>query len=147
MVDIRNEGSVFEFDADSPSTASSGSKTTAAHCWKYCPYSTQITNYNNDSQIPEVEKTFHSETAGQMHTYSLGGPIGWACADNGCSYFLGTATTAISTNKGRRFVAIPTADPTLTTSGCVGSLPTLSGSVDAVSGTRTIVSGTRYLEI
>ncbi len=127
--------------------AVSGSKDTAAHCWKYCPYSTQITNYNSDSRIPEIEKVFHSETDGFMHSYSLGGPMGWACADNDCPFFTGVATTAISTSKGRRFVAIPTANPTLTTSGCVGSLPTLSGSVDVVSGTRTIVSGTRFFEI
>ena len=148
MVDIRNPDSVFEYDADSPSTAVSGSKTTAAHCWKYCPYSTQITNYSGDSRIPDVEKTFHSETSGFLHSYSLGGPMGWACADNGCSYFLTTATTALKQN-GRKFVATSIANPTLTASGCVGSLPTLSGSVNVISGTRTIVSGIRqrYFEI
>ncbi len=121
--------------------AVSGSKATAAHCWKYCPYSTQITNYNDDSRIPEIEKVFHSETDGQMHSYSLGGPMGWACADNDCPFFTGVATTAVSTSKGRRFV------PASGTTACPEDLPTLSGSVAVVTGTRTIVSGTRFFEI
>ena len=121
--------------------AVSGSKSTAAHCWKYCPYSTQVTNYNGDSRIPGGEKVFHSETDGFMHSYSLGGPMGWVCADNDCSFFTGAATTAISTNKGRRFV------PASGTTACAADLPTVSGSVAVVTGTITIVSGTRFFEI
>ncbi len=127
-------------DLFAPGAAVSGSKNTAAHCWKYCPYSTQITNYNGDSRIPGGEKVFHSETEGQLHSYSLGGPMGWVCADNDCSFFTGTATTAVAQN-GRRFV------PTSGTTACPEDLPTLSGSVVPVTGTRTIVPGTRYYEI
>jgi len=120
--------------------AVSGSKNTAAHCWKYCPYSTQITNYNEDSRIPGGEKVFHGETDGFLHSYSLGGPMGWVCADNDCSFFTGTATTTVN-QSGRRFV------PASGTTACPTDLPTLSGSVAVVTGTRTIVPGTRYLEI
>ena len=120
--------------------AVSGSKNTAAHCWKYCPYSTQITNYNGDSRVPGGEKSFHGETDGQLHSYSLGGPMGWFCADNDCSFFTGAAITAVVQN-GRRFV------PASGTTACATDLPTLSGSVIPVTGTRTIVPGTRYFEI
>lgn len=123
-----------------PGTAVSGSKTTAAHCWRYCPYSTQITNYNGDSRIPIGEKVYHSETNGQLHTYSIGGPIGWACADNDCPYYTGTATTEVI-QPGRKFV------PASGTTACAEDLPTLSGSVAHLDKGRTIVSGTRYLEI
>ncbi len=123
-----------------PGPAVSGSKNTAAHCWKYCPYSTQITNYNGDSRVPGGEKVFHSETDGQLHSYSLGGPMGWVCADNDCSFFTGTATTEVTQN-GRRFV------PTSGTTACPEDLPTLSGSVEHITNGRTIVSGTRYFEI
>lgn len=120
----------------------SGSKTTAAHLWKYCPYSIQITNYNGDAKVPAPQKTYHSENQGRMHTYSLGpGGIGWVCADNGCSYYLGTATTLVIQH-GRRFI---------TTSGTTNyteqDLATLSGSVQHLTQGRTIVSGTRYYEI
>ena len=37
----------------------SGSKTSAAKTWKYCPYSTQITNYNQDARVPQGEKVHH----------------------------------------------------------------------------------------
>jgi len=132
---ILPSGGIFE-----PGPAVSGSKNTAAHCWKYCPYSTQITNYNGDSRVPGGEKVFHSETDGQLHSYSLGGPMGWACADNDCSFFTGAATTGVIQD-GRKFV------PASGTTACAEDLPTLSGSVAVVTGTRTIVSGTRYLEI
>jgi len=132
---ILPSGGIFE-----PGPAVSGSKTTAAHCWKYCPYSTQITNYNEDSRVPGGEKVFHSETDGQLHSYSLGGPMGWVCADNDCSFFTGTATTEVIQN-GRRFV------PTSGTTACPEDLPTLSGSVEHITSGRTIISGTRYFEI
>ena len=133
---ILPQGDIF---ASGP--AISGSKVTAAHCWKYCPYSTQITGYNADTQIPTGEKTYHGETEGQMHTWSLGpGGIGWVCADNDCAYFAGTALTEV-TQHGRRFI-------TATGTGCSESdLATLSGSVQHLTQGRTIVSGTRYYEI
>lgn len=132
-------GSVFAFTGWPPSTVS-GSKTTAAHCYKYCPYSTQITNYNQDSRVPSGEKTYHSETEGWMHSYSISGIMGWACADNGCSFFLGTASTIIN-QAGRVFT------PASGTTACPSDLPTLSGSVSHLSIPRVIVSGTRYIEI
>jgi len=137
---IINRGSVFEYDDASPSTTVSGSKDTAAHCWRYCPYSTQSTNYNSDSRVPEIEKTYHPETQGQLHSWSVGGAMGWTCADNACSYFLGTATTEVE-QAGRRF-------QTTSGTGCEASdLPTLSGSVEHLTQGRRIVSGTRYYEI
>lgn len=119
----------------------SGSKTSGAHCWRYCPYSTQITNYNNDSRVTAGEKVFHSETGGQLHTWSLGpGALGWVCADNDCSYFTGIATTEVI-QAGRKF-------QTVSGTGCQASdLPTLSGSVQHLTQGRTIISGTRYYEI
>lgn len=139
---ILHRGSVFEYDTASPSTVSSGSKSRSAKRWKYCPYSTQSTTYNQDSRVPQGEKTYHPETEGMMHSYSVNGVMGWACADNACSYFLSTATTTV-TQHGRKFVAV---------SGTVGTteaLATLSGSVQHLQSPRTIVSGTRqrYYEI
>jgi hypothetical protein len=131
---ILPQGDIF---ASGP--AVSGSKTNAAHLWKYCAYSTQSTNYNQDARVPSGQKTYHSETNGRMHTYSLGAGIGWICADNDCSYYKGTATTEVP-QAGRRFV----------TTGCVRTtqdFATLSGSVDHSTQGRTIVSGTRYYEI
>lgn len=121
--------------------AVSGSKVTAAHFWKYCPYSTQITNYNQDSRVPGGEKVYHGETEGRMHTWSLGpGTIGWVCADNDCPYYTGDAVTEVDQH-GRRFVPA-------SGTGCQPSdLPTLSGSVEHITQGRTIVSGTRYYEI
>jgi hypothetical protein len=127
-------------DLYAPGVAVSGSKTTSAKTWKYCPYSTQITNYNQDSRVPSGEKVFHSETDGRLHVYSLRGGLGWVCADNDCSYFTGSATTEVI-QQGRRFVASGT---------CVlteQDLATLSGSVQHLTRGRTIVSGTRYHEI
>lgn len=117
----------------------SGSKM-RGHCWKYCPYSTQITTYNQDSRVPAIEKVFHQETGGFLYTYSIGGPIGWVCPDNGCSFYLGTATTAVP-QAGRKFV------PASGTTSCAADLPTLSGSVRHLSIDRVVVSGTRYYEI
>ncbi len=121
--------------------AVSGSKATAAHCWRYCPYSTQTIGYNADLRVPDIEKVFHSETDGQLHTYSLGGPIGWICADNDCSFFTGDATAEV-TQHGRRFVPVSG-----TTCNTESDLATLSGSVEHLTRGRTIVSGTRYYEI
>lgn len=132
---ILPSGGIFQ-----PGPAVSGSKTRGAKTWKYCPYSTQITDYNQDSRVPSGEKVYHQETNGRMHTYSLGRVIGWVCADNGCSYYTGTATTEV-TQAGRKFV------PASGTTACPEDLPTLSGSVDHISQGRTIVSGTRYYEI
>lgn len=123
-----------------PGPAVSGSKSRSAKTWKYCPYSTQIEDYNQDTRVPNGERTYHQETEGRLHTYSLGGVIGWVCADNECSYYVGTATTEV-TQHGRRFV------PTSGTTACPEDLPTLSGSVDHLTQGRTIVSGTRYYEI
>lgn len=139
---ILHEGHVFEYDTTSPSTTVSGSKSRSAKCWKYCPYSIQITSFNQDSRVPEVEKVYHPETEGRMHSYSVAGVMGWVCADNACPYFLTTAVTAVA-QKGRRFV------PASGTTACPNDLPTLSGSVEHSTRNRTIVSGTRqrYFEI
>ena len=117
----------------------SGSKS-RGHCWRYCPYSTQITDYNEDSRVPPGEKVFHSETSGFMYSYSISGMMGFVCPDNDCSFFTGTAITEVA-QPGRRFV------PASGTTACPEDLPTLSGSVENLSIGRTIVSGTRYLEI
>jgi hypothetical protein len=128
-------------DLFAPGPVVSGSKLTAAHCWRYCPYSTQITTYNQNAEVPGGEKIYHQETNGQMHSYSLGGGyLGWVCADNGCSYYTGTATTEV-TQHGRRFVPAPG------TTALNNDLPTLSGSVEALEQGRKIVSGTRYYQI
>jgi hypothetical protein len=123
--------------------AVSGSKLSAAHCWIYCPYSTQITDYNQDSRVPPGDKVYHQETNGQMHSYSLGGGyMGWICADNDCTYYQGTATTYV-TQHGRVFV------PASGTTACATDLPTLSGSVVALEKERVVVTGTnaRYFQI
>lgn len=128
------QGSLF-----APGPVVSGSKD-RGHKYKYCPYSTQITNYNQDSKVPGGEKTYHAETNGKMYTYSLGGPIGWVCPDNGCSFYLGTATTTV-TQHGRIFVASGTCPRT------EDDFATLSGSVAHLTQGRVIASGTRYYEI
>lgn len=143
MMVLRNAGSVFEYEDQSfPTmvTTVSGSKARAAHYWKLCPYSTQSTTEAFDTRVPNGEKTYHSETEGGMHSYSISGIMGWACADNGCAYFLGSATTRVD-QRGRKFVA----DSSVTCDE--DGLATLSGTVDLVVKPRTIVSGTRYLEI
>ena len=129
-------------DLFSPGPAVSGSKTGAAHCWKFCPYSTQSTDFNQDSRIPEIEKTFHSETSGQLHTYSLGGGLGWACADNDCSFFTGTATTEVL-QATRRKIFLPSG----TCPATEMQFATLSGTIIHSTAKQIIVSGTRYLEI
>lgn len=141
---ILNPGTIFEYNTASPATAVSGSKNRAAHKWKYCPYSTQSTVYNQDSRVPEIEKTYHSETEGQMHSYSVAGIMGWACADNGCPYFLGIATTAV-TQHGRRFVVASGTE----NCGTAESMATLSGNVESIQSPRAIVPGIRqrYFEI
>jgi hypothetical protein len=140
---LRNPYSVFEFEDQSfPTmvTTVSGGKTSASHCWKLCPYSSQSTNQSFDVRIPEGEKVYHEETDGQMHSYSISGVMGWACADNGCPYFIGSAVTEVD-QRGRRFVAASG------TTGDASGLATLSGEALLVVKPRTIVSGTRYLEI
>jgi hypothetical protein len=138
---ILHRGSIFEFDDVSPETTSSGNKARAAHCWKYCPYSTQGTDYNEDARIPEGEKTYHPETEGQLHTYALGARgTGWICADNACSYFLGTASTEVG-QAGRQFISL---------GGCPSTeedFATMSGSVDHSTSGRVIAAGLRYYEI
>ncbi len=140
---LKNRDTVFEFENQSfPSmvTTASGSKLTSSHCWKLCPYSVQSTAQSFDTRVPGGEKTFHEETDGQLHSYSISGIMGWACADNGCSFFLGSAITKVD-QRGRKFVAA---------SGTIcdaNGLATLSGTVELVVKPRTIVSGTRYLEI
>jgi hypothetical protein len=140
---LRNPGNVFEYeDGSFPSlvTTVSGSKLISSHCWKLCPYSAQSTNEAFDERVPSGEKTYHEETNGQMHSYSISGLMGWACADNGCSFFVGTATTKVD-QKGRVFV--PASGTTCDANG----LATLSGTVELVVKPRTIVPGTRFLEI
>jgi len=140
---LKNADSVFEFEDQSfPSlvTTVSGSKLTSSHCWKLCPYSTQSTTESFDTRVPNGEKVYHEETNGQMHSYSISGIMGWACADNACAYFLGTAFTAVD-QRGRKFVAA--SGTTCDENG----LATLGGTVQLIVGPRNIVSGTRYLEI
>ena len=129
-------GGIFE-----PGPVVSGSKVRGSKTWRYCPYSTQITDYNQNAEVPGGEKTYHQETNGRMHTYSLGGGyLGWVCADNGCSFYAGTATTEV-TQHGRRFVP---ASGTTTNSG-IDPAPT--GTVAALEQGRSVVSGTRYFQI
>ncbi len=140
---IQHRSSIFEFDDTSFGTTTSGSKSRGAHCWKYCPYSTQTIGYNQDSRVPDGEKTYHPETEGQMHTYGLGPRgAGWICVDNACSFFLGTATTEVP-QAGRTFNFLPSG----TCPASEADFSTLSGSVDHSTSGRTIVSGTRYYEI
>lgn len=144
---IQHEGSVFEFDDASPESTMSGSKSRAGHCWKFCPYSVQSTAYNGDTRIPEGDKTYHPETEGQMHSYSLGGGMGWVCADNACAFFLNTFASTISgvavPQAGRRFQALPEGSCPQTEA----QLATLSGIVNHRVRNRTIISGSRYYEI
>jgi len=129
-------GEVFE-----GGPAISGSKSRAAHCWKYCPYSTQGFNYNGDLRVPENEKIHHGETEGQMHSYSIGaGGMGWMCADNDCPYYAGTAVTEVEM-AGRRFSYLGNCPKT------EAQMATASGTVDLSTTGRTIVSGTRFYEI
>lgn len=140
---ILHGGSIFEYDDVSPSTTASGSKSRSAHCWKFCPYSTQGIVYNGDSRVPENEKTYHPETEGQMHTGGLGGnSIGWVCADNACSFFLGTATTEVP-QAGRQMVYLPSG----TCPKTEDDFATLSGTVNHTTLGRKIIPGTRYREI
>lgn len=128
-------------DIFAPGPVVSGSKLSGAKTWRYCPYSTQITDYNQDATVPNGEKVYHQETNGRMHTYSLGpAGIGWVCVDNGCPYYTGDATTEV-TQHGRRF------SPPAGQTACNSDLPTLSGSVEHLTQGRTIVSGTRYYQI
>jgi hypothetical protein len=127
-------------DIFAPGPVVSGSKTGSANTWRYCPYSTQITDYNQDDTIPANEKIYHQETNGRMHTYSLGGPLGWVCASNDCPFYTGTASTAID-QYGRKFVVASG------TTGTAEDLATLSGSVQVVTRSRNVVSGTRYYQI
>ncbi len=120
----------------------SGSKSRSAKTWKYCPYSTQITNYSQDARVPDIEKTYHSETEGKMHSYSVGGMMGWACADNECSFVAGSAITEV-VQFGRIKVYLPTGTCPKTEE----DFTTLSGTVENVTQGRVIVSGTRYFEI
>ncbi len=122
--------------------AVSGSKDRSAHCWKYCPYSTQTIAYNQDLRVPDIEKVYHSETQGFMHSYSLGAGLGWMCADNDCPYVDGVATTEVI-QAGRQKVFLPSGT-------CVSTeadFATLSGTVLHSTVGLTIVSGTRYFEI
>jgi hypothetical protein len=78
-----------------------------------------------------------------MHTGGLGSnSIGWVCADNACSFFLGTATTEVG-QAGRQMVYLPSG----TCPKTYDDFATLSGAVDHSTTGRTIVPGTRYYEI
>jgi hypothetical protein len=61
------------------------------YCWRRCPYSTNDVS----ERIPEGERTDHTTTSGYMTLDSRGSRWGWVCEDPNCSYFLGTASTAI----------------------------------------------------
>lgn len=122
--------------------AISGSKDRSGHCWKFCPYSTQTINYNQDLRVPDIEKIYHSETQGFMHSYSIGAGLGWMCADNDCSYVKGTAITEVL-QAGRRKVFLPSGTCPKTES----DFATLSGTIDHSTSGRIIVPGTRYYEI
>ncbi len=116
----------------------SGSKSRSAKTWKFCPYSTQITPYNGDTRVPEGEKIYHQETEGKMHSYSISGVMGWACADNECPFFTGAATTEVF-QFGVRF--------TPDVEDCESAVPLgISGIHTVISGARTIVPGSRYIE-
>ena len=133
-------GSLFD-----PGPAVSGSKS-HGQTWKYCPYSTQITAYNQDSRVPEGEKVYHGETEGKMFMYSIGSPgPGWVCVDNDCPYYTGVASTAVD-QYGTKFVIASG-----THGGTEQDLATLSGTVQPVIDERTIpASGSntvRYFEI
>jgi len=127
-----------------PGPAVSGSKS-HGQTWKYCPYSTQITDYNQDSRVPEVEKVFHSETGGKMFMYSLGSPgPGWVCVDNDCPYYTGSAVTAVD-QYGTRFTAASGTEWT------EQGMTTLAGTTQTITAARPIpTSGSntvRYFEI
>ena len=128
-------------DLFNPGPAVSGCKSRSAKTWKYCPYSTQIEDYNQDARVPNGERTYHQETEGRMHSYSLGAVMGWVCADNECSYYTGSATTEVIQH-GRKFVTASG-----TTARSANDLATLSGSVSHLTQGRTIISGTRFYEI
>ena len=136
---ILPQGSLF---ASGP--AVSGSKP-HGHTWRYCPYSTQITDYNQDQTIPSGDKVYHGETGGKMYTYSLGRGAGWVCPDNDCPYYTGIFATTTSgfevIQEGREFnytSGIPRTAEDFTT---------LSGSVLHLNKGRTIIPGTRYFQI
>jgi len=133
---------MVEIFNDPSDPAVSGSKSRSSKTWKYCPYSTQITGYNEDARVPEIEKTYHSETEGGMHSYSIGGMMGWACADNDCSFVDGTATTEVPQH-GRYKTYLPSG----TCPQTEDDFATLSGTVNHVTSGRKIVAGTRYFEI
>jgi hypothetical protein len=126
-------------DTFAPGPVISGSKP-HGHRWRYCAYSVQSTNYNQDSRVPFVEKTYHQETDGKMYSYGAGYLMGWVCPDNGCSFYLGTATTEV-TQHGRVFTVSGTCPRT------EQDFATLSGHVSHLTQGRVIVAGTRYLEI
>ena len=132
---ILPQGDIF-----APGPVVSGSKPRGKK-FKYCPYSTQITNYNGDTRVPAGQKTFHAETGGRMHSYGAGNLMGWVCASNDCSFYTGTATTAVIQH-GRRFVTASGTCPMTNE-----DFATLSGSVAHLTKGRAVVSGTRYLEI
>ncbi len=116
----------------------SGSKSRSAKTWKYCPYSIQTIEYNGDSRVPDGEKIYHQETEGKMHSYSISGVMGWACADNDCPFFTGSAITEVF-QFAVRFT--PTDD------ACIAGVPVgISGVHTVISGARTIVPGSRYIE-
>lgn len=136
---ITPQGSIF-----APGPAISGSKP-HGKTFRYCPYSTQITNYNGDTFIPAGDKVYHSETNGKMYTYSLGRGAGWICPDNDCPYYTGTFSATVSgfevPQAGRNFIY---------PSGCPrteADFTTLSGAVDHSTAGRRIVPGSRFFLI
>jgi hypothetical protein len=64
------------------------------YCWRICPYSTA----DGTDRIPDVEQTIHYTTSGRMSLAVTEGhgQVGFICRDPNCSYYLGTASTAIN---------------------------------------------------
>lgn len=131
-------------DLFAPGPSVSGSKP-HGKTFRYCPYSTQITDYNGDTTIPAGDKVFHGETGGKLYVYSLGRGAGWVCPDNDCPYYTGTFATTTSgfevNQEGREFNYL---------TGCPkteADFATISGSVLHLNKGRKIVPGTRFFLI
>lgn len=86
------------------------------YCYRYCPYSTA----DSTNRIPSGERSIHYTTSGRMSLEipEGHGQVGFICRDPNCSYYLGTASTAIN---------IDVRVPTITVSGeyqiTVSSIP------------------------
>lgn len=93
------------------------------YCFRKCPYSTE--DYTN--RIPSNERTLHPVTSGNMSLKIKDGHdrAGFICLDPNCSYYLGTATTELTT-----LIEIPIVDRITgeyTISGTIIPIPLCSG--------------------